>query len=324
MSMQSTKSQASNLLPVKCYRNYPIKEQLSSSYLESVMELLLFTVLSLLSAVLCDDFNSSYKSPFDEPIKYIDVASFNETSNEYNTDDRIIGGQLAQPGQFAYQAGLYLYKANNEGSSCGGTLITNIWILSASHCTWNIVRAEVILGTTDMTQRPPGSFRAWANYIQTHPNYRPNSKKYDISLIRFPPVQFSNTIRPVYIAVSNTNSYVGTNVIISGYGRIADNTNTNRLYYTYTTIINLQVCSNFFGSALVDNSMMCARTPPQSNRPQSACRGDSGGPVFVQNYGVVGIVSYGPKSCVRREPEVYHRINNHRTFIRTTTGINFT
>lgn len=280
------------------------------------MKLLTFTVLilSVVAAVWCE-------SPFDQPISSIDVAKTNATSSDYNSEDRIIGGYLAQQGQFPYQAGLYLYKANNQGSSCGGTLISNSWIMSAAHCTYNNVRAEVILGTIDMTQRPPGSVRVWANYIRTHPNYRPGSNKFDISLIRIPPVQFSNTIRSVYIAVSNANSYVGQNVVVSGYGRIADNTNTNRLYYTQTRIANLQVCYNFYKQGLVDNSMLCAKPP--GNRPQSACRGDSGGPVFVNNYGVVGIVSFGPNSCQQGQPEAYQRVNVHKNFIRSTTGINF-
>lgn len=285
------------------------------------MKFRLVLVLSVCSPVFSD--GSSKPEPFKNPLTFIDMdnVTTNSIDKYYDDDDRIVGGYLAQPGQIPYQAGIYLYTANNQASICGGTLISNEWVMSAAHCTYRIVRAEVILGTVDITQRPPGSVRVWANFIRTHPNYRENSSKFDISLIRIPRVLFTNTIRSVYIAVSNGNSYVGQNVLVSGYGKTSDNTNTNRLYYTYTQIVNLNVCYNFYRPGLVDNSMLCARGP--NNRPQSACRGDSGGPVFLNNVGVIGIISFGPDSCQRSQPEGYQRVNPHKTFIQQTTGLNF-
>lgn len=50
---------------------------------------------------------------------------------------RIVGGQLAFAGQFPYQAGLYLFQSftSNLASKCGGSLITQKWIVTAGHCT---------------------------------------------------------------------------------------------------------------------------------------------------------------------------------------------
>lgn len=44
--------------------------------------------------------------------------------------DRIIGGSVASPGQFPFQAGLFL-----DGSGfCGGSLIAGNVIMTAAHC----------------------------------------------------------------------------------------------------------------------------------------------------------------------------------------------
>lgn len=48
---------------------------------------------------------------------------------------RIVGGKNAKPGDWPWQVNIdYEDNISNPGHLCGGTLITEEWVLSAAHC----------------------------------------------------------------------------------------------------------------------------------------------------------------------------------------------
>lgn len=56
-------------------------------------------------------------------------------TNNWPTN-RIIGGNEAQLGDYPWQVSLHLYipAANNSMHVCGGTYISEEWVLTAAHC----------------------------------------------------------------------------------------------------------------------------------------------------------------------------------------------
>jgi secreted trypsin-like serine protease len=50
-----------------------------------------------------------------------------------NSEARIVGGQVASPGQFPWQAAIYKYTADGR-YFCGGSLYNEQWILTAAQC----------------------------------------------------------------------------------------------------------------------------------------------------------------------------------------------
>lgn len=77
---------------------------------------------------------------------------------EKTDGDRVVGGETARPGQFPYQASLRWARRfpNNTysfGFVCGGSIISDRWVLSAAHCMLysNVSNLVIIAGANHIS-----------------------------------------------------------------------------------------------------------------------------------------------------------------------------
>lgn len=133
--------------------------------------------------------------------------------------DRIFGGYLAAPGQFPWQASVRVNFSGQFLHNCGGSVITNRFIVTAGHCfppsKTDVSRLLIVLGAYNRSR--DGTEHAVENYF-IHPGYNLSIIIHDIGLIQtVAEIQFTPLIMPVAVS----RSFVDTSyrAVASGWGR---------------------------------------------------------------------------------------------------------
>lgn len=241
--------------------------------------------------------------------------------NDIDLVTRIVNGQNSTRGQFPHQALLFLRVASGGQGVCGGSLISDRWILTAGHCVDGVVSFEVHLGALVTRDRnETGRVILQTNTSILHPYYWRPVVLNDIALIRLnEAVEFSETIQPVQLP-SRHSWFHGINAVASGFG--LQNTSAPSIapilqWTNLTTIDNVQ-CYRTFGVLVARPSVICA----VGDERQSACNGDSGGPLITAEGIQIGLTSFGSgEGCHHGHPSVFTRVTHYLDWIREVTGL---
>lgn len=92
---------------------------------------------------------------------------------EYKIEPRIVQGHDAARGQFPFFV-LMEVQVPQGIAMCGGSLISNQWIVTAGHCVMSAVAARVHLGTlraNDITEKGRKVFEIDPKDIHTYPRF---------------------------------------------------------------------------------------------------------------------------------------------------------
>ncbi|MFM7583573.1 MAG: serine protease, partial [Caldilinea sp.] len=204
----------------------------------------------------------------------------------------IVGGGLAEPGEWPWQVAL-LNKAYYNVQFCGGSLIAPDLVLTAAHClergsTERVAdRISVWVGAHDLTELDQGQIID-ISYAALHTNYDPYyTLDYDIALLRLAePAQLSATVQPVQLATrADEDRYrPGTVAAVTGWGSLAyQGQYPDILHEVSVGIVDQNQCKTAYSTLpdppnQITDRMICAGFPEGG---KDSCQGDSGGPLVV-------------------------------------------
>lgn len=143
-------------------------------------------------------------------------------STKDNTEDYIYGGYLASAGQFPHQASLRVKYSNSNvfRHTCGGSIITNRFILSAAHCfpaAYHNASANyiVVLGAHNKTG---DGIEYGVERIFVHPGWDASEIIHDVGLAQTNrDIVFTPIISPIPVSRNFINSSY--RAVTSGWGR---------------------------------------------------------------------------------------------------------
>jgi len=240
--------------------------------------------------------------------------------------NKIVGGDEAAPHQYPWIVALFIDNA----WFCGGSLISEKWVLTAAHCVDGAHRFEVMAGAHNVrASSEPHRVSIVSSHGFTHEHWDRYKLKNDIALIELPEaVTFSDYIKPSCLPAAGNAVSEGDLLSVIGWGKPSDHASSIspvlRMVHNLPTMTNKK-CNSFYG--IVGDGVVCVDT----TGGHSSCNGDSGGPLMVpqssvkeagQKWDQVGIVSFGSSAgCEKGYPAAFTRTEYYREWIETNSGV---
>ncbi|XP_037809800.1 collagenase-like [Lucilia sericata] len=257
------------------------------------------------------------------------VKLFNKRNDKMNIQmqsEAIISGSRAALGQFPWH--VILRRDEEDTLLCGGSIISNKWVLTASHCIYNLSSVLLTFGTIDLFNYENNMT---STKLYTYPDFDAENIINDISLIELPtPLNFTKNIKSIGLvsSIEASNDFVGAEGIIIGFGQTANiaEDSSDVLLWANVEIINITTCAKAYEEESIEDTVMCG-IGYNNNADISPCDGDSGGALVwknkYNNYVQIGIISFTVKNKCSEYPTGYTKITSYLNYINNITGLNF-
>ncbi|XP_048356097.1 acrosin-like, partial [Sphaerodactylus townsendi] len=228
---------------------------------------------------------------------------------------RIIGGTDALPGTWPWMVSIQIPTRDGYTHSCGGSLISSRWVLTAAHCFLRkqfLEHWKLVIGATQLSNPGPYAQERTIKNLIEHVMYQPKRSFNDVALMELSaPVNCTDYIQPACLPDNDLDVSSLTHCYVSGWG-VTDTSKSTQtadiLQEAKVGLIPLDVCnsSGWYNRRIHFNNL-CAG---YEQGGIDSCQGDSGGPLMCrearsERFWVVGVTSWGTGCAKVRRPGIY-------------------
>jgi secreted trypsin-like serine protease len=248
----------------------------------------------------------------------------NLTFQSVSKGPKIVGGVDTEINAFPFMVAIGEATAREFNQFCGGTLLTDSFVLTAAHCS---VDED---GNPEKPVIEPGRNLAVfvgsdtlseiervvpVSRVIIHPKYEDTPKGYDIALWELAKPLPLEDIHTLEMLTPELEELTADNTLatVTGWGDLFfGGPSPDRLQVVHTPIINSQQCLDIYKDITeIENfeTQICSGVPEGGVDP---CQGDSGGPLLVRSedntkWFSAGLTSYGVGCAFPNFPTVYAR-----------------
>ncbi|XP_075987271.1 venom protease-like [Anticarsia gemmatalis] len=237
----------------------------------------------------------------------------------------VVGGRDAQKWEFPHMALLgYGAAATTAQWRCGGSVISERYILTAAHCSYTRALGPITFAALGLLKRTDPK-QNWKVYkiqnIIVHPEYRSPAKYHDIALLQTDTeIQFGVDLLPACLGVVPQGPRQAE---VSGWGRRGHREGlADHLQAVNLEQFSAQECDAMYPvhrhlrRGYDHRTQMCYGSKTEV---VDTCEGDSGGPLQTSDekclYTVVGVTSYGRSCGQRGAAGMYTRVQHYVPWI---------
>ncbi|KFB46643.1 AGAP009844-PA-like protein [Anopheles sinensis] len=249
---------------------------------------------------------------------------------------RIYRGEETQRGEHPWAALLiYGFGRNRTASLCGGTLVSERYVITAAHCVAEQLNRKLLyvrfneFNTKSKSNCTTDGDENICRYdyevesVTSHPEYITGglSNQHDIAFLKLAKdVSFDDYVRPICLpfeAEIQKLPIVNEYFTVTGWGETESKSLSTVQLHVELPGLNIEACNSAYepSGITVTDRQLCVGGLNGSD----SCRGDAGGPLMRQVRGVwylVGIVSFGARNCGTVDfPGVYTNVIRYLDWI---------